>query len=236
VLLAPRTARRRARFADRGDPFGIAMLETAHYSQPMLDFMAASATNPDLLIEADLDETSVVVDAGAFVGEWSMRIAERYDPVIHAYEPNPQVLAHLREVLAGHERAHVHPYGLGDRDQNARLSLRGPGASIYGDRHAEGDTPSIGVEIRDVVAEFEGLGVEHIDLLKVNIEGGEYDLFDRLDAGGWLPRIDVVSVQFHEWHPDAYRRRRRIRRRLRATHRQAWCYPWVWELWRRVDA
>jgi hypothetical protein len=67
----------------------------------------------------------------------------------------------------------------------------------------------------------------------VNIEGGEYDLFDRLIDIGWLPRVRSVLVQFHEWHPQAYRRRRAIRRALRRSHDEAWNYPFVWELWRR---
>ena len=78
------------------------------------------------------------------------------------------------------------------------------------------------------------LGIEQIDLMKVNIEGGEYDLIDRLDTAGWLPRIALVSVQFHEWHPHAYRRRRAARRALPRHHVECWNYPWVWELWRRA--
>jgi len=40
-----------------------------------------------------------------------------------------------------------------------------------------------------------------------------------------------VMVQFHEWHPKAYRRRWAIRKVLRRSHREVWCYPWIWELW-----
>jgi hypothetical protein len=67
--------------------------------------------------------------------------------------------------------------------------------------------------------------------MKINIEGAEYDLLERLDAASWLHRIGALSIQFHEWHPQAHRRRRRIRQMLRRTHDQVWCYGWVWELW-----
>jgi len=77
--------------------------------------------------------------------------------------------------------------------------------------------------------------IDEIDVLKINIEGGEYDLIDRLDQAGWLPRIRIVLVQFHEWHPKAYRRRRTNRRALQRHHREVWGYPWVWEQWQRVD-
>ena len=61
----------------------------------------------------------------------------------------------------------------------------------------------------------------------------EYDVLDRMLDTGWARRTRLLSVQFHEWHPHAHRRRRQIRRRLSATHDEVWCYPWVWELWRR---
>ena len=126
----------------------------------------------------------------------------------------------------------MYGYGLGRSTGTAQLALDGPGASTFTRESPFGSVP---VEIRDVAAVFDELELDHIDLLKVNIEGGEYDLFDRLDECGWLPRVDLVSVQFHEWHPHAYRRRRSVRRALRRDHEQVWSYPWVWELWRRTS-
>ncbi|MGH8977302.1 MAG: FkbM family methyltransferase, partial [Acidimicrobiia bacterium] len=72
-----------------------------------------------------------------------------------------------------------------------------------------------------------------VDLCKVNIEGGEYDLFDRLIETVWLARIRILLIQFHEWHPNAYARRRAIRRAFSRTHDEVWDYPFVWEMWRR---
>jgi FkbM family methyltransferase len=184
--------------------------------------------DPDLLVTADLDATSVVVDGGAYLGEWCAAVAERYHPVIHAYEPSPAALPQLDEVARQHGGIEVHPFALGRADGPADLHLGGPGSSTFGPA-VEGRTTT--VELRDVATAFDALDVAGIDLLKLNIEGGEYDVLDRLLETGWLERIRLVSVQFHEWHPNAYRRRRRIRRALRATHDEVWCYPWVWELW-----
>jgi hypothetical protein len=91
---------------------------------------------------------------------------------------------------------------------------------------------AVDVTIVDVAGAFDELGLDRIDLLKLNIEGGEYDVLDRLHETGRLPRIDQILVQFHEWHPHAHRRRRAIRAALRDTHVEEWDYPWVWERWR----
>ena len=48
---------------------------------------------------------------------------------------------------------------------------------------------------------------------------------------GKLGDIPLIQVQFHEWAPRAYRRRRHNRAALARTHREDWCFPWVWERW-----
>lgn len=215
------------------DPYAVAILELHTYSPAIVGFIRATAANPDILTDADLDGSSVVVDVGAFVGEWSERIHERYGPTIHAFEPNPSSFRALRDRIGGRPGVSLHPFGLGGRDERTTLDpTDGPGASTHGT--SSGDHLAT-VEVRDVAAVLDELAVAELDLVKLNIEGAEYDLLDRLLDTGWASRIRLLSVQFHEWHPHAHRRRREVRRRLAATHDEVWDHPWVWELWRRRD-
>lgn len=227
AALTPRTIYMRRRYRD-AEPLARAMLEPHYYRRSMLEFMGATAAKPDILHDYEIDADSVVIDAGAYVGDWAAEIAGRYGARVHAFEPSPHALAQL-EARAG-DTISVHPYGLGAVDQRATLALDGPGASTFKTTAAFG---SAEIEIRDIVGVLAELGLDHVDLLKVNIEGGEYDLFDRLESSGWLDRIRLVSVQFHEWVPGAHRRRRHVRAALRRQHEEVWDYPWVWEYWRR---
>jgi FkbM family methyltransferase len=231
ALLWPRTTLRR-RSETNLDRIGRAMLEVHYYRGPMYDFMSATAVKPDLLVDFDLDDRSIVLDVGAYDGEWAEKISRRYRARIYAFEPDPTSFRRLRERLGGHDNVVARQFGLSGRDQLATLALDGPGSSV-GPRPGLFGTAR--VELRDVVGVLDELGIERIDLMKVNIEGGEFDLFDRLIETDWLRRIRLVSVQFHEWHPKAYRRRRAIRRALGREHQEVWNYPWVWELWRRDD-
>ncbi|MDH5238725.1 MAG: FkbM family methyltransferase, partial [Acidimicrobiia bacterium] len=167
---------------------------------------------------------------GAYTGEWAVPMTQRHRIELHAFEPADDGVAELTEKLGSDPHVHVHPYGLAERDFSSTMALNGPGSSIYADDGLYGSQTA---EIRDVVPVLAELGISHIDLLKINIEGAEYDLLDRLIDAGWLARIDQLLIQFHEWHPLAYWRRWRIRRRLRRTHRQVWDYDFVWEYWRR---
>jgi FkbM family methyltransferase len=230
ALLKPRTAYMRRKEKEL-DPFGRRSLELHYYRRSFYDFIAATVAKPDLLFDVDVDERSVVLDIGAYDGEWSEQVSRRYGSTIYAFEPDPTSFRRMAARLVDQPNVVPLRYGLGDTDQTAALALDGPGSSIYSQSGLFGTAQ---VQLREVTSVLDELGIEHVDLLKVNIEGGEYDLLDRLIEAAWLPRIRLVSVQFHEWHPNAYRRRRSIRRALRRHHQEAWNYPWVWEYWRRT--
>jgi FkbM family methyltransferase len=225
----PRTAMRRRRETD-DHPFTRALLEQHFYSRAVYGFISATAAQPDLLVDVDARDGGVVLDVGAYTGEWAEPVARRTRARIHAFEPNPVPFRKLEQRVGSFEHVTLHPYGLGRSDGTATLALEGPGASIYTTSSPHGSAP---VSIRDVAGVLDELHIDDVDVMKVNIEGGEYDLFDRLVETDRLPRVQLVSVQFHEWHPHAHRRRRAIRRALRRSHQEVWCYPWVWELWQR---
>jgi FkbM family methyltransferase len=229
LVLRPHTAYMRRRTRDL-DHVSRSILEAQYYRPTMYRFLAASAEEPDILVDFDLDERSIVLDVGAYVGDWSAAVASRYGARVYAFEPVPHAAATMRDRFAGDPHVTCFELGLGAVDERVDLALDGPGSSRYS---ASGLFGTATVEIRDVVAVLDELGLDRVDLLKCNIEGAEYDLFDRLIEAGWLPRIGIVAVQFHEWHPRAYTRRRAIRRALARTHDEVWDYPFVWERWRR---
>jgi FkbM family methyltransferase len=199
------------------------------YSQAAEYFAAARAMDPHFICRGDLDETAVVVDIGAYTGEMVTTVRELYGCRVHAFEPSPSSVDTLRSTFADDDRVTVHPYGLGAADAVLGLELGGPGSSLHGT--PDGGGPTVEVDVRDAVTVFRELDLDRIDLLKVNIEGAEYDLLDRLIAAGVLDRVRYVVVQFHEWHPGAHRRRRRIRRALHRSHDLVWDFPWIWEMW-----
>jgi hypothetical protein len=84
-----------------------------------------------------------------------------------------------------------------------------------------------------VVEVIDELDRDQIDLLKINIEGGEFELLERLLAAGQADRLRYLQIQFHPGPPAAESRREAIRDGLARTHRLMWDYPWIWESWER---
>lgn len=228
IIFAPRVWRGRRRARDEV-PSAQAFLEQHRYAPAAYEIMASKAIDPHLLHRADIGADSVVWEVGAARGDGVADLRELSGGIVHAFEPHPGSIAHLEERFAGDDRVHVQPYALGRSDGTDVLELAGPGSSATGDRR--GDFPTAEISFRDVVAVFDELGTARVDLMEINIEGGEYDLLEGLLAAGLTPKVRYFLIQFHEWHPRSHSRRRRILRALAATHEEVWCYPWIWELW-----
>ena len=87
------------------------------------------------------------------------------------------------------------------------------------------------VKIRKFSTVFEELNVNKIDLLKVNIEGSEYDLMPHIIEEKLIERINNIQIQFHIFISDAELKRDKINNSLKKTHKRDWCYWFVWENW-----
>lgn len=180
-----------------------------------------------LRLDYDLDSDSLVFDLGGYVGQWASDIYSMYRPTIHIFEPVAEYAQGIRDRFSRNGDIHVHQFGLAGTSQTAKIGLDGDGSSILkSGRKAE--------EIELVRASdfFEQNSIQRIDLMKINIEGAEYDLLEHLVQTGMVSRIKNIQVQFHDFVPDAERRMRGIQADLGCTHELTYQYPFVWENWK----
>ena len=178
-----------------------------------------------------LSQGDVVLDVGGYQGDWAARMAELYGVKVHAFEPHPRFAQDMRDRFAGREDVVVHAYAIGSAagtldlsdDENASSALVSSGPTITG-------------EVRPVAQVFETLGLQEIGVIKMNIEGGEYDLLPALVDAGLMGRVARLTVQFHNYDSGQVAAREEIRAALSQTHRCVWCYPFIWEEWERLPA
>lgn len=208
-----------------------AALELQYYRPTFYRFIGANMVDPDMLHTAPLGPDSVVLDLGAYEGDWAARITEKYQSRIIAFEPNPRSLERLKSRFGTNQKVTVYDYGLHDRDATLEMTQAGMGSTLFNEPFPSSQAGHVSVRVRDAAAVLDELGLERIDLLKINIEGGEFDVLDRLIETGWIRKVRCLMVQFHEWHEGAHFRRWKIRHRLRRTHREDWNYAFVWEKW-----
>jgi hypothetical protein len=77
--------------------------------------------------------------------------------------------------------------------------------------------------------------ISKIELMKINIEGGEYELLDHLIDSNAISIIENIQVQFHNFIPNAEVRMKQIQDRLSLTHKLTYQYKFVWENWQRKN-
>ena len=159
-----------------------------------------------ILLDAQYDSTlaarpQVIVDAGANIGLASIFYANRYpEAKIIAIEPEPSNYEMLRKNLA--------PYPNAVPVQAALWSEKGPlsATSAAGGHHAYQVREENGVDdlghrctVRGVTLGglMADLGIQHIDLLKVDIEGSEREVFQ--NSAEWIGRVGVLAIEIHEW-------------------------------------
>lgn len=185
-----------------------------------------------LRVDYPLTADERVVDVGGYEGQWASDIHARYRCPVDIFEPMPEFAAAIRRRFAANPALRVHPFGLGAVDHITHLSVAADASSVHRGEKDAGQQ----IEIRAAAGVFASLGFTEIALLKVNIEGEEYDLLDHLIATGWIRAVRDLQVQFHSFVPDAVARRAALRQSLSATHRLTYDFPFVWENWRHLSA
>ena len=192
-----------------------------------------SPANRLLYTYDDLPENAVVLDVGGYEGGWSdVVLASCPAAQIHIFEPHPGFAAKLGVKFGGNDKIHVHDFAIGSAAGELSLSDSADASTAFaGPAGAE-----LTAEVRPVADFFDAADLGNIDLMKINIEGGEYDLLPGLVEAELVARVDRLQIQFHLFDPSWSALRDAIREQLAKTHDCLWCYPFVWEEWRRKTA
>jgi FkbM family methyltransferase len=171
---------------------------------------------------------SIVFDFGGFEGNWAAEIRSIYDATVHIFEPHPTFAQKIRERFEQDPSVIVYDFALGRSKGSLTLSDEGDASSSLRDA-----TRTVTGHIQSVHDFFKLTPIKKIDLMKINIEGGEYDLLPALADAGLMGKIEILQIQFHLFSKLDIERREEIREVLLRTHECNWSYDFVWEQWTR---
>lgn len=205
-----------------------------NYRASSIKFMRDDTAYGTLSSSNIITNSSIVIDVGGETGIWAKQIFDRYQPNMYISEPNPHSIAILKRNFEG-DKFKILPYGIGGKNTKIQLSVSGMGSSVFDSSPGYQTCEKVEIELKDVVEVFRELELESVDMIKINIEGGEYELLERMIESSVASKCKIIRIQFHEWFPNAYALKRKIRKRLKKTHRIEWEYELVWESWIRKD-
>lgn len=146
-----------------------------------------------------LSSSSLVVDAGSHRGEFSRRIHDLTGARCVLIEAHPDLAAAI-EPPPG---ATVLSAALGatDGEQAFVFSPNLEAGSIAKDADS---APSVKVRTVSLLSVLRECVAERINLLKLDIEGAEFDLIRDTPDEIWS-RIDQITIEFHDFLPDFQR-------------------------------
>lgn len=179
-----------------------------------------------LRLNYDLNNDSMVFDLGGYEGQWTSDIFSKYQCEIYLFEPFLNYTQNIKQRFQKNNKIKIFGFGLGKEDKRMLLYSNDDASSVF---KKEGS--SFEIEIRKASSFLKDNNIESIDLMKVNIEGGEYDLLDELIEDGSILMIKNLQIQFHDFVPNAYARMKAIHTSLSATHTPTYQYEFVWENW-----
>ena len=175
----------------------------------------------------DLQESSLVYDLGGFRGQWSSDMYAKYRCKIEIFEPHPEFFKKIENRFSKNEDIIVHSFGLASTDSAIDLNVDGDATSSF----KKGKTTVRG-KLRNIGDFLAKKSVDKIDLMKINIEGGEYDLLENLIDTGLIEKVKRLQIQFHHFIPEAEERMLKIQESLETTHKVTYQFIFLWEDWK----
>lgn len=144
-------------------------------------------------IDAPLDP-KLIIDVGANVGFASVYFANRYPNArIIAIEPESSNVALLRKNVAPYGRIEVHEAAVWYESTTLTLIDEGDKSGIQVRADGSGGGSVRAMTIDEVLALA---GTDRVDILKIDIEGAEKELFERNPA--WLGNVGVLMIELHD--------------------------------------
>jgi FkbM family methyltransferase len=179
-----------------------------------------------LRFDYQINPKDIILDCGAYHGAWSRQIYDLFHCKIVAFEPIKAYYDLTTQALAGTD-AIIYHAGIGPANVVCDISVHGDASSIM--THLGRQEQIKIVSVDDIIRDH---SLSKIRLMKINIEGAEYDLLDYMIDTATIDRVEDIQVQFHSFIANSAERRQRIRDRLQKTHHLTYDYEFVWENWR----
>lgn len=145
-----------------------------------------------------LNSGSVIVDVG--LGEdisFTQSVIAKYGCKAEGFDPTPRAVAFIDELKP--EKFTLHKFGLADRSGKAVFNLptnqQYVSGSVVAAEHLEGQ--KIDVELVDFTGLLDKIGTRKIDILKMDIEGSEYDVLESESFIKNADNIRAICIEFH---------------------------------------
>ncbi len=176
----------------------------------------------------------IFIDGGARTGE-SLEIIRRYMPeyLDHDfvfYEPNPNYISDLSKICKENPNYKYVEGAIWNKNSNSDFYIA---IDVYGDvgstlhinKHENLDRENpLNVRTFDIVDIVNDFDEEDYVVLKLDVEGSEYDIVKRLIESGNAHKINEYLIEWHDQFYDGKNRFELIEKIQLVSKYKDWCY------------
>jgi FkbM family methyltransferase len=178
-----------------------------------------------LKYKVKLKGNGLVLDFGGYVGEFTSKMSKlNPDMLFLIFEPVPNFYKKCQRRFRKNQNVSILPYGVTSNGRNIDLAIDGPRTRTNQSGKNLGFPSKSITEILD--------NFDQVELLKMNIEGLEYECLLSIIENGSIKKINYLLVQFHNFHVDDENNYIEITSLISEDFIRVFSYKWKWELWR----
>ena len=175
-----------------------------------------------------LTKDSIVLDIGAYEGNWGIEINRRYGCMVWMFEPCVEFANNIRKRITNNPSIRVVNVAV-----DSICAWVPNGLKINGDSTGFLNPNPVSVQTCEVIGArhiIEMLGP--VELLKINAESAEYGILKSLVATGYINLVRRIQVQFHTVIPKFEQELKALQESLTQTHNMTFFdEPSLWQGW-----
>ena len=187
-------------------------------------------------INYELNDNSVIIDLGGYLGLWVDEILKKNNPHIPniiLVEPVPEFYNHLVTKYKNYEKIKVMNVGVStDKNETTKsLYVSNDGSSTNFNTNVNSVIQIKTLPIDKILSDN---NINQVDLLQINIEGDEYELMEYMIESKIINIFKNIQIQFHLGIKNDIERRDNIQKNLISNgFKNKFDYPFVWESWKK---
>ena len=163
-----------------------------------------------------LKDGELLFDIGGFKGDYTADLLKNNPDIIsYIFEPVQEYADNIKKRFQNNSNVTVYSFGLSDLNQEININVKGESSSFIRDIAPDDKETS---KIKDIHEFLNENNIKEIGLMKINIEGSEYPLLEKLIATKDILNVKKLLIQFHYVDTNSYQRMSNIWKELEKSH------------------
>lgn len=144
----------------------------------------------------------IIFDCGANIGLATIFFKWLYpESEIYAFEPDADTFALLKKNIAQNKVKKVHLFNAALSDVNGKIDFfidtKNPGSLVMSSKPARMPKDKVMVDCISLSSFIQEKKIQHIDFLKMDIEGSEEEVIQDLSQKDQLKKVDKLVIEYH---------------------------------------